>query len=301
MKCSVQLLLCGLFLMATMVHLDAVSNAEEAAVGEMHFVSASEYQSMQSRMSDLEKRLGYIQNNKDGCGGKGAKGCFAGDCHSPGISAGGEALFLKAHQSELGSQGLDDYQIGSRIWLGYTAAGGLGLRARWFNYDNSNPNALLNRLDIDSLDLEITDKIALGRKWSGTVGLGVRYTDYNEEWANIFQVSHRGHLGPVIGIELNRCLTDRLSIFTLGRAAYLFGDSRVTQRFSEVPILESIEETTFAIGEMQIGGEWRRPLAGTGYLFARAAVEGQFYTSSSNWDSESLGLVGGTFAIGIDR
>ena len=47
--------------------------------------------------------------------------------------------------------------------------------------------------------------------------------------------------------------------------------------------------------------EFRHPLDGCGYLFARGAYEGQYWAGVSDLDNESITLFGGTFSVGVAR
>jgi hypothetical protein len=54
----------------------------------------------------------------------------------------------------------------------------------------------------------------------------------------------------------------------------------------------------YTISELQLGGQWQRPLKGTAYFFIRGAVEAQCWQDVS---SGFVGLVGGNVAMGLYR
>lgn len=222
-------------------------------------------------------------------------------CHSPGPTGGADIAFLTVHESQGYLPG-DDYKTAWRAWLGWTLTSGLGLRVRWLDLDarrSAPPGDQAPALGLSTLDLELTDFFRPNTEWDGTISAGVRYGECEQQVAAIGNRGLHG-LGPVAGLQVNRNLTERLSLFGLGRVAILFGDYR------EVRPAGRQLDTVHAVPELQLGGQWRRLLCGTSHAFVRAAWETQFWSEVSGANASgpgviAFGLIGGTLAIGIDR
>ncbi len=283
--------LLGWFLVGWML----VAGSGQAAAQQMDMISYNEYESLVRRLEQLEAQLASQ-------GGDGAC-CNTGPqwtCRTPGIVAGGEITWLKVFHSE-GQAGDFAYQAAPRFWLGYQFEGGLGLRARYFEYDKQisspDPN-LYDGFHMVNFDVEVTDTFDLG-KWSGLIAGGVRFTEYREENNALaeFSALAGSNIGLVLGIEGYRPITDALYLFGLTRGSISVYENRAY----EGGLVANATDFSFFIWELQLGAEYRYPLCGTSYVFARAAAEAQVWSGISQRDTEDITLFGGLFSVGLAR
>ena len=191
------------------------------------------------------------------------------------------------------------YQAAPRVWVGWQGDSDLGLRLRWFDYYQENPTSRSNdAIDAVQFDVELTSNLMLG-DWTADLSGGFRYAELTEislddEGQADYYDGKRG-MGPVVGMELARGLTDDLGVFMLGRSSIQFGDAE------DDDSSPYNNDQVFAITEIQMGIEWHRPLFGTALTFMRAGVESQFYHQVADGDEEALGLFGGVFSFGIQH
>lgn len=214
-----------------------------------------------------------------------------------GAFLGGEAVFLKPYQSEGEAPGFDT-EAGHRVIAGISGEDGLGVRFRWFEWDQFNQNnagvaGLIERLNLKTIDAELTKSFSHGNL-SGVASAGYRYADYREfGFGDSDQM--RNSNGLVVGLELSHRLTDHISVFGKGRASLQFaskGTETGTPR----------SDLFFTTAEFQLGAEatlWT--LEGGGRLFVRGAAEGQSWSGGviGDGDQEDLGLFGGTILAGL--
>ncbi len=253
---------------------------------------------LNERIAELESRLesvettgvsfgGPVQN--DGCkSGKCGKGTFkGGTCWcSPcsGVTFDAELLLLRMADSD-GSVQENDYASGSRYTLGYTNHSGQSLRVRYFEYANQEqPNG--DRFLVENLDVEYGGRFTLGCNWQGELTIGARWAElFWEEGTDDYDDA----LGPLAGISLRSNLFRSVDLYASGKQAYMIGRN----------VEDNNEFQTFAISELAFGVEVTRDV-GAAAAFARAGVEAQYYHSIAD-DAEDVGLLGGTFALGITR
>jgi hypothetical protein len=254
--------------------------------------SPADLATLQKRLDDLEKQVASGPQ----CGQACCDSVCCDPCHCPGVVFGAEMSLMRFHEAVGFADRYNDLEAAPRIWAGWTSASGLGARIRWFDYQDTSSASEVERIRLYTVDMEITDSFQLGSKWSGLLSGGVRYGEDNE-------IVEGGRLvgsgvGPVLGVELYRQVTDNFSLFVLGRESLLFGNS-----VYEDGGVERAQNTLFTISEIQLGGEWRKALNGTAYMFVRTAVEAQWWGGSqSTIDfASNVGLIGGTTAIGICR
>jgi hypothetical protein len=248
---------------------------------EMQFVSVTEFASMSTQMEQFETRLASLEkagySADDGC-----KSCGP----TPGLTADFELLFLRGYNTDDDEDSDSDttkFKEAARISLGWTTASGLGIRARWFDYDLNTTD---EDFSVQTLDLELHDYFALGRRWAAEVAGGVRYAEIKEtEEGN----SLNPGVGPMASVRLNRCLTDNSSLYILGRESLLFGASG-----------ENDDAATF-VTELQMGYEYRRPILCSSVLVVRAGVESQWWSGMWFEDAETFGLIGAMGSVGIVR
>jgi hypothetical protein len=250
--------------------------------------SPADLATLQKRLDDLEKQIASGPQ----CGQTCCESVCCDPCHCPGVVFGAEMSMMRFHDNLGLADRYNDLEAAPRIWAGWTTAGGLGARLRWFDYQDTSSASLVERVRLYTVDMEVTDSFQLGSKWSGLLSGGVRYGENNDIIDRVRFVD--SGTGPLLGVELYRQVTDHFSLFALGRESLLFGDSvRDTARVVRA------QNTLFSISEIQLGGEWRKPLNGTAYLFARTAVEAQWWGGGQ--EGVDCGLIGGTMAVGIAR
>jgi Legionella pneumophila major outer membrane protein precursor len=151
------------------------------------------------------------------------------------------------------------------VWLGYVGENGLGLRTRFWLFDQSSTRTLTNDgsatiisaaplnylnssstagdvltftsgLDLDVIDCEITQTFEAGA-FSGQLSAGGRYTRMEQTYVHreapltalddTIDSSHAfDGLGPSIGAEVRRSLLDSgIALYANGRGSILFGRS----------------------------------------------------------------------------
>ncbi|MBC8355650.1 MAG: hypothetical protein H8E66_27035 [Planctomycetes bacterium] len=260
---------------------------------EMTFASVADFNAMSARMADYEARLAANEMNAAAP----VVSCF-GCATDPGFAFEAELLFLKPFQSEGEAPGFD-YQPAHRVSLGWTGGNGLGVRVRWFDYHNRNLNnvgvpPLIEDFDLSVVDFEVTDKFQLGH-WEGLLSGGVRFADYEE--LGFFDGDQMDDsLGPVIGVQLNRQVTERLAMFALARDSFQFAPRGLDNG-------TPMEDMTFNIAEVQLGVQWTTCRDKGGNWLIRGAFESQYWSGGviGDGDTEDMGLVGGTFAVGVTR
>ena len=221
------------------------SGSTRAADDNLEFVPRSELEALQRRFDEYDRRLAAAENNRPA----GRSFCYPCATQS-GATAGAEITWLKPFHSEGEAPGFD-HDPAARLWVGYTGDQGLGVRARWFEYENLNPENvgvpfLIESFDLTMVDVEVTDKFKLGH-WEGLISGGLRYADYKE--FGFFDADQMtDSLGPVIGLELTRCVNDRWSLFGIARTSLQFADHGLDND-------DPVTNLFFSITEIQLGAE----------------------------------------------
>lgn len=214
--------------------------------------------------------------------------CCGGGC---GWSFGAEAVYLRAHVSEVDLSG-HDYEIGYRIWGG-VESDGLGLRVRYFDWDESSPNqGDFDSHEITVVDIEVTMGMELGHGFNLTGSAGLRYAEFLQRVSSSLDGIDES-LGLVIGVEVSRDVCCNTAAFASFRHAFMFGDE--ADNFSNPD-----EFQAFTITELQLGVEWRSE-SPMGMFFIRGGAEAQFWAGVSDDDSENFGLFGGFIAVGLRK
>ncbi|MCH2402011.1 MAG: hypothetical protein MK364_23035 [Pirellulales bacterium] len=272
-----------LLVLATVLASSSFASAQSDS-DEFQFISTNSYNALVERVSALEQEKS-----------KGKAGAAAG------LTAGADVVFLRPFGTDNGMPS-HDYQAAPRVWIGWQGAHDLGMRLRWFDYNQYNAGSDQRpRVEATHFDLEMTSALELDGNWDVLLSGGTRYAQAltSEQPGNGEASSHvegkRG-LGPLLGLELSRSLTDNMGLYVLTRASLQFGDG-----FEEGDEDEPHDYEAFAVTEIQMGTEWNRPLFGTALTFARAGVESQFYHQVADSDDESLALFGAVFSFGIQH
>lgn len=305
-----------------------IGHSHAARADDIEFVTTTAFAAMGERLSDVEGRLAAIEQRGDcdtfgsDCGDDG----WCDACHGSGLTITTELLFLRLHdnnQSGPSDTVFDSFEAAPRITVGWQSGSGVGLRARWFDYDTNTRFDITTPLlsvyyaswNMITTDIEATAAFRLGCQWNGIVSGGVRYAECTQRSDEVFDdgsstsaiAGYDDSFGPVLGIELQRIVTDRISLFAVARESIQFGDTRndfVARDNTGAVLFETNlprENQTFSISEIQLGAQWQRPIGQDALLFMRGAFEGQYWFSSVGNGTSDLGLIGGQFAIGIAR
>ncbi len=211
-----------------------------------------------------------------------------------GLSMGVRLLLLKPYHTE--GQFTDyDRKISPLVWLAWQGRSGLGLRARWWQYnDTTNDPAasIYDRVKMRTLDVEATQTFSLGENLHGRVFGGVRFARY-EEAQGISTLVVPSAWGLVGGVEIRRPLVGGLSLFGESRHALMF-DNRWRDGSSQE------RNIVFGTTELNLGMTYEYPLwEGGAVLFGRAMAAAQLWDSVSDGDTESTSLFGYAFEAGV--
>jgi hypothetical protein len=264
---------------------------------------------------------------------------------NPGFYAGAELPILKPHVDTIlagDSPFLDiglairdipqvrdfDYDASPRVWVGYVGCSGLGIRARWWQFDETEGtegpiydefgNLIFDGrvdggLELSATDFEVTDTICLGPTWQLLLSGGVRYAEFRffgqidgdlggvGEGASGIEDYFDG-IGATVAAELRRSLCWDLGLFASVRGSVLFGDE-VFGVFDDfvVPLSFRFEESAIVrpVWEIQLGLDWSREICDGVHFVTRALGEVQYWDSIR--DEYAIGLAGITLTAGFVR
>ncbi len=328
------------------VALIGLMNAAAAYAEEVNYLANNEMASLRAELEALEARW---DASSYGAGfGSGYDDC----CRDAGWFVGAELALLRplngngtGFSSVFALAGTADvgginpsYSTAPRLWLGYRKSDGLGIRVRYWQFDQLYTTAAsggaiggafavgsftFHSFDTWVLDAEVIDSSKLGCNWEATYSVGLRHLQYTEIAGvtnaaftqNIIATTDTDAVGVTSSIELRRDISCRLGIFGTARGSILYGDE--TNSASGLPVLglrvDNQVNDIKAIYELQMGIEYVKPVT-HGTFFVRAGFEAQYWDGfgvdnqpltrgnvllpSSN---TSAGFVGGFFAVGFNR
>jgi hypothetical protein len=103
-------------------------------------------------------------------------------------------------------------------------------------------------------------------------------------------------VGLVLGVELLRPVMCGWAVFGNARYSFQYANNGLDNG-------DPASDMTFSIGETRMGIEWKKCRAAGGNWFVRGGVEAQYWSGGTigDGDTEDLGLIGGTFSLGISR
>jgi hypothetical protein len=232
-----------------------------------------------------------------------------------------------------------DFKGGFRTWLGYVDASGWGARVRYFDYHQAATNDVsvvlgapagiftqTGALTVQSYDFDITKQLLYG-DWSLTAFGGVRWASAHQRsdvqllgaaFDNL-ALTYNG-VGPTAGLEGEAALTpgSQWSVVFSGRGSLLYGtQTDNTFDFAGLYTPGFRSQNAFAsTWELNIGPQWKTPVAGVGDVFFRVTADAQYWQGvgsfapigtspapglSHNDYSGSFGLIGFTAAMGVQR
>jgi len=311
---------------------------------------STRFASMEAELESLRAQVQQVS-----FGGGGDKGCY--DCGATGcncycdigcggVYAGVELALLKPHfdtgiENDIEADGFVDpnnasfdYEATPRFYAGYRNCDGLGIRARYWTFDQAvtleNPdgpgNFFINGIDATSVDLEVTQLVCWGPLQMNFAG-GVRYgkfehngAEIDDEDIDIFHNDFEGW-GPTLAMEGRRPIgCSGLALVGNVRSSLLFGESKtaeVNDGDVDNPLANAdldVYEDDMSLGlESQIGVEYSRCL-GNGVFKVRALLEGQYWGAVSQVEvadnpgddneedqQNGVGFVGATFGVEYSR
>lgn len=239
-----------------------------------------------------------------------------------------------------------DFQPGYRGWLGYVDASGWGARLTYFDYHQAAtnpgvsavtlvelgfPGSQSGALTVQSYDLDLTKQLLYG-DWNLMAFAGVRWASVHQRSdlqvagvpSDNFALSYDG-IGPTAGLESEAAFApgSPWSLYLSGRGSLLYGKQmeNVTDNlFFYTPGVRS--QNAFAsTWQLDVGPQWKTPVAGVGYLFVRLTADAQYWQGVGNFApigtntspffpvpglnhndyNGGFGLLGFTAAVGIQR
>ena len=299
-----------------------------AALRAQEFVSAETYS---TRLEALEAELAALRSSVANAGG-GEGSCCAPDIESWRIKSparcagviGGIEMYAARPHSSMGIRGASnadlhfDYEATPRIWAGWQGEGGLGLRLRYWEFDQiefgTNGIGGTDSVAYDTyvLDLEAIDTMQLNADWIVTLSAGFRYVDFTETMlASAAGVPVIGRsfdgdsFGATIGGEVRRPLWNCLLGYASARGSILFGDQSEFAGANVGTLVDFETDNVYSITELALGLDWTRQTSRGSEFFVRAGYEVQFwdnFTGEPGFDGgETIGFEGFVLGGGIRR
>lgn len=287
----------------------------------------------------------------DGCGGSGFFAFYENVIVQPFFTLNAAAVIEDPPPVNSGSREIPfdwDYSYSPRIEFGQlNNCGCVGWRVRYWHIDTdanltsdnadtfaafaddgedisiSGPSTFSHDLKMDVIDLEATFG---DRGW--TYSAGVRYAHMDQAYAGretggadaIFADHDFDAFGITTAIGVRRPCSCNFSVFSKARASALYGESNWQAR-DEGPnaVLERTNDADMmAVGEFQIGVDWRTHLACNRVFYVTFALEAQYWLNAGsggpinshpfdegNYQNAhpldaDMGFFGGTLGIGLE-
>ncbi|MCL4201568.1 MAG: hypothetical protein KJ000_03685 [Pirellulaceae bacterium] len=263
------------------------------------------YASYANRVETLERELAQVHAKLASYGTEGGNSAKAYDDNCCGESSwfvGGEVAVLKPFVGLPAFQAFD-YEATPRVWLGYEHGSGLGARATYWQFDNSNPDGTID-LDFRTLDLDVTQRGQFCN-WDIVVFGGLRYgkigvTEFVPQEEREFGFVFEG-LGPTLGAEVRRPVGNRgWALVGNVRGSILFDDRLSIREEGEGPA--PINDVSATVWQTQLGVEWSRCIFGSSHLVVRALYEAQAWNMGVDFfEDANVNFGGPTFTVGIVR
>lgn len=202
------------------------------------------------------------------------------------------------------------YQSGIRYVLGYVSDSGLGVRGRYWSFDNDSDYAppfapAVFGIHVQAADTEVTLSQRL-RHWDLEVSGGLRYgkLEYTNPPLTLYgpgTVKFEG-FGPTASCNGRRSLGNSgFSLFGNVRGALMIGDINTGSLLLNIPA-GSIEDEVMTVFENQLGVAWNYRLPNHMLLEVRTAWETQYWMNSTLADDfygigSNLALMGPTLGV----
>ncbi|MBL8816560.1 MAG: hypothetical protein JNL58_11065 [Planctomyces sp.] len=203
-----------------------------------------------------------------------------------------------------------EYQTGVRYVLGYVSDSGLGIRGRYWSFDNSTgyspPYApAVFGIQLQAADTEVT-MLQRMRHLDLELSGGVRYgqLEYTNPPLTLYGpgiVRFEG-FGPTASLNARRALgKSGFSLFGNVRGSVMIGDIRTASLLLNIPT-GSVEDEVMTVFENQLGVAWNHNLTNQLLLEVRTAWETQYWSNSTLEDDfygigSNLALMGPTLAV----
>lgn len=203
-----------------------------------------------------------------------------------------------------------DYQSGIRYVLGYVSDSGLGVRGRYWSFDNATGYAppyapAVFGIHVQAADAEFTMAQRLRHcdlEFSG----GLRYgqLEYSNPPLTLYgpgTVKFEG-VGPTASLNAQRALgSSGISVFGNVRGSVMLGDIQTGSVLLNIPA-GSLEDEVMTVFENQLGVAWSHDLTNQLLLEVRTAWETQYWANSTLEDDfygigSNLALMGPTIAV----
>jgi hypothetical protein len=206
-----------------------------------------------------------------------------------------------------------DFEASPRITLGYAKPSGLGVRVRYWEYDQFEESQFPPEgvgIDTYTIDVEVYESFLLGRCWCAELAGGVRYNEFEEQLINTdLKVNSFHGWGGVLGAELTRKLGCYGALYGRVRGAILVDDKFILDDGGDQIFLSDVN---VGVVELGLGYEVCKKLACGSTLFARGGMEWQtWYNYSSAFEDTSslddfsgpsdVGFYGPSVAVGFYR
>ena len=225
-------------------------------------------------------------------------------CTCPGWIGDAELTMLRPRVGNFITGGENDFSPAPRVSLGYVNCNGLGFRTTFWQFDQNlaaeTTGVGVGSLNAYAIDNEITQRISFCL-WDMTLGAGIRYGavehryNFTLDQAESYSNSFFG-IGPTVSLDVRRPLgCTCFSLVGKVRGSLLLG-----QQYASALDDPDTVDSAVAVGEIQLGGEWSKPLRCGGRLFVQGLWEAQVWRGSEV-GSGDLGMIGGTLAIGLSR
>lgn len=203
-----------------------------------------------------------------------------------------------------------EYQTGVRYVLGYVSDSGLGIRGRYWSFDNSTsysppyaPNMF--GIQVQAADTEITLAQRMRHidlEFSGGLRYGqLEYTNPPLTLYGPGTVKFEG-VGPTASLNARRSLGNSgFSLFGNVRGSVMIGDIQTASLLLNIPA-GTVEDEVMTVFENQLGVAWNHDLTKQLQLEVRTAWETQYWANSTLEDDfygigTNLALMGPTLAV----
>ncbi len=219
-------------------------------------------------------------------------------CKQSGVFGEVELLLLQYHRADgirigtgAGESGEWDYKTSPRITLGYVSGSGLGLRGRYWEFDQFQPIGTVagEGLGVDTfnVDFEVFETFDLSCNWKVELSGGLRYNEFTENMINSGGVEDRrisvDGWGLMAGVEAQRKL--RLgSLYGRARGVVMLTDKHLYNELSGGGATQNLalNDVTAGMLELSIGYELDHRLANGSVVFGRIGAECQYWSDYSN-------------------
>jgi len=257
----------------------------------------------------------------------GTCGCFEPYCHSSGWWASAEVIWFKYHRADGAREGVLDNEVTEfdlettpRITIGWVGTDGLGLRARYWEFDHCAPargtdppppvivdeEGFSLCVDTYTLDVEVFDTFCLNRNWDLELAAGIRYNEFLEAMDDndLGVVEDRFNdfsgFGIVTSAELRRAIGTSGIVWARARGSILMDDKDV---FNEDGARQQVRLIDVTVGttELAFGYDYVMPIDCGSYWYLRLQAEWQtWYNYSSSFvDTAANEDFGGPSDVGF--